>query len=111
MAIAKTDLERRMFNALRRISRQYRSAENLLKHGDCGLEGAEALEMAYENIQAEAKAAIKGRSAGAAPASRSREADRKTRHRQLTAAKHVRSVLAVRVFSSSHPLTVRVILG
>ena len=60
MPIAKTDLERRMFNVLRRISRQYWTAESLLKHGDCGLEGAEALEMAYENIQAEAKAAIKG---------------------------------------------------
>ena len=60
MAIAKTDLERRMFNALRRIARDYRSAENLAKHGDCWLDGAEALEMAYENIQAEAMAAIKG---------------------------------------------------
>ena len=60
MAVAKTDLERRMFHALRRIARQYRSAESLLKHGDCGLEGAEALEMAYENIQSEARTALKG---------------------------------------------------
>lgn len=51
----------RYYDALKRIARQYRSAESLLRRGDCGLNGVEALEMAYENIQSEAIAAVRGK--------------------------------------------------
>lgn len=53
--------ERRYYDALKRIARQYRSAESLLRKGDCGLGGVEALEYAYDNIQAEAREAIRNR--------------------------------------------------
>ncbi len=53
--------EQLYYDVLARISRDYRSAESLLKRGDCGLDGVEALEMAYDNIQASARAAIKGK--------------------------------------------------
>lgn len=60
MPTIKTELELRLFEALRRIARDYRSAESLLAHGDCGLRGVEALELAYDNLQFEAKRAIAG---------------------------------------------------
>ena len=60
MAICKTDLEIRLYNALRRIARDYETAERLLRHGEVGLSGEETLQYAYENIQSEAKHAIKG---------------------------------------------------
>lgn len=60
MAVIKTPLELKLFNALARISRDYRSSESLLRKGDCGLDGPEALEAAYDNIQWEAKSAIRG---------------------------------------------------
>lgn len=60
MTTVKTDLERKLYTALRRIARDYQPAERLLRHGDCGLEGPEALEAAYDNLQWEAATAIKG---------------------------------------------------
>ena len=62
MAVIQTALERRLYTALKRIT-QYDKPERLLKKSwdDWGLEdGAEALSMAYENIQSEAASAIKG---------------------------------------------------
>lgn len=61
MPICKTDLEIRLFGALKRIAR-YETAERLLKHGEAayGISGREALEMAYENMLEEAKRAVKG---------------------------------------------------
>lgn len=58
--IVKTELERRLYVALRRIAKEYQSSAYLLKHGECGLPGPEVLEYAYDNIQAEAAAAIRG---------------------------------------------------
>lgn len=60
MATVKTELERRLYGALRRIAREYRSSTSLLKTGDAGLSGVEALEYAYDNILQEAKNAIHG---------------------------------------------------
>jgi len=62
MSKANTALEIRLYDALRRISRDYQTAERLLRSGErqYGISGSEALEYAYENIQAEAKAAIRG---------------------------------------------------
>lgn len=62
MATLTTPLEIKMYAALRKISREYMSAQRLLKSSDVdwGVSGQEALEMAYENIQEEAKRAIKG---------------------------------------------------
>lgn len=62
MAICKTDLEIRLFAALRRIAKDYQSAERLMRTGEkqYGCSGTEALEYAYENIQHEASLAIKG---------------------------------------------------
>ena len=54
--------EQRYFDALKRIS-QYESPERLRRNAekDYGLEGDEAIEMAYENVIHEAKTAVKGR--------------------------------------------------
>lgn len=60
MPTATTDLERKLLAALRRIANDYRSSTSLLKTGDAGLLGKEALEYAYDNIQQEAKNAIRG---------------------------------------------------
>lgn len=54
--------EQRLYDALKRITR-YQSPEYLHRHSkrDWGLDNpAEAIEYAYENVLAEAKAAIKG---------------------------------------------------
>lgn len=53
--------EQRLFDVLRRIS-QYESPERLRRNADkdYGLSGEEAIEMAYENVIAEAKRAIHG---------------------------------------------------
>lgn len=53
--------EQRFFDALRRIS-QYESPDRLRRNADkdYGLSGEEAIEMAYENVIAEAKRAIHG---------------------------------------------------
>jgi hypothetical protein len=51
-----------MRHTLLRISKQYMSSQKLRKEseGEYGLEFEEAIEMAYENVQSEAKAAVKG---------------------------------------------------
>lgn len=62
----KTDkrLEREqiMYDALRRIAKEYQTPEKLRRNAErqYGLEYEEALEMAYENIQSLASFAIKG---------------------------------------------------
>jgi hypothetical protein len=53
--------EQRYFDVLTRIAKNHQTAKQLLRNDQYGLEPMEALEMAYENMQAEAKAAIKGR--------------------------------------------------
>ena len=54
--------EQRYFDALKRIGK-YQTVEQLLRNSErqYGLEYIEALEMAYENIVQEAKAATRGR--------------------------------------------------
>lgn len=55
--------ERRMYDTLKRIARGYaRPAQFHTDRGGvcCGLSPDEAIEMAYENIQSEAEAAIHG---------------------------------------------------
>lgn len=52
--------QQRLYDALKRIAKDYRSAESILRKPDFGLDPSECLEMAYDNIQSEAKAAIKG---------------------------------------------------
>lgn len=62
MSIASTELEFRLLRALRRIA-AYQPPETIRRRSrkDWGLDDpAEALEMAYENVLAEAKAAIRG---------------------------------------------------
>lgn len=59
----KQSNEQRYFDALKRIA-SYQTAERLLRHSykDWGLDdGAEALEYAYENIQSEARNAVRGK--------------------------------------------------
>jgi hypothetical protein len=56
----KIEQQQRMFDALRHIAKDYRSAESILRKPDFGLDSEECLSMAYENIQSTAKAAIKG---------------------------------------------------
>lgn len=53
--------EQKLYDALSRIAR-YESPERLHKTGpkQYGLSGPEAIEAAYDNVRAEAKAAIKG---------------------------------------------------
>ncbi len=56
--------EQRYYDALKRIAKGYQSAEQVQRRAwkDWGLDSpGEALEMAYENIQAEAARAIKGK--------------------------------------------------
>lgn len=60
MPVAQTPLEQKLLKTLRRIAREYRSAESILRTGDAGLSGEETLEYAYDNIQQEAKNAIRG---------------------------------------------------
>ena len=51
-----------MRHTLLRISKQYMSSQKLRKEseGEYGLEFEESIEMAYDNIQGEAKSAVKG---------------------------------------------------
>ncbi len=55
--------EQRYFDALKRIARAYDSASIVIRNAEkrYGLQGAEALEMAYDNLQAEAASAIHGK--------------------------------------------------
>lgn len=52
--------QQRLYDTLKRIARQYRKSESILNKPDFGLEPTECLEMAYDNIQAEAASAIFG---------------------------------------------------
>jgi len=56
-----TDLEIRLYAALQRIA-SYDSPEKLHRTAEkrYGLSGSEAIEMAYDNVREEAKAAING---------------------------------------------------
>ena len=59
----KLEQQQRMYDALRRIPKGYLTPGQLrrrLLKRDYGLEYEEALELTYENLQAEAAAAIKG---------------------------------------------------
>ena len=60
------------YNALRQIARDYMSSDELRRKAEkqYGLPFEEALEMAYDNIQADAAAAIKGKRAPKAEAAR-----------------------------------------
>jgi hypothetical protein len=55
--------EQRYYDALRRIAKGYLSSERLHRDGEklYGVSGEMAVEMAYDNIQAEAAEAIHGR--------------------------------------------------
>lgn len=62
MTTITTELERKLYDALKRIARQYESATRLRKGAErhYGISGDEAIEMAYENIQQEARSALRG---------------------------------------------------
>ena len=61
MSKPSTPLEIRLYDALKRIA-AYQSPETLQRRAerDWGVDGAEAVEMAYENVLLEAKSATKG---------------------------------------------------
>src|SRR5690242_9462459 len=61
MTTIKTPLEEKLYRALHRIARDYDTAERLMRTGEreYGISGQEALQYAYENIQEEAKFAIR----------------------------------------------------
>lgn len=64
MSDIKQSNEQRYYDTLRRIAKHYQTAEQLQRRAykDWGLhDPLEALEYAYENIQQEAKIAIKGK--------------------------------------------------
>lgn len=58
-----TSNERLYYATLRKIAKDYMSSERILRDGEklYGVSGEEALQMAYDNIQVEAAAAIRGR--------------------------------------------------
>jgi len=60
----KTSIEReqKLFDALKRISKDFDSSERILKGSQdhTGLDPMDALQMAYDNLQATAAIAIKG---------------------------------------------------
>lgn len=54
--------EAKYYDALKAIAREYQTADQLRRRaGQYGLDHVEELEMAYENIQAVAERAIKGK--------------------------------------------------
>lgn len=61
MPTANSLLERSLLNALRRIS-AYSSPDHLRRNSgkEYGLDSAESIEMAYDNVIAEAKNAVRG---------------------------------------------------
>jgi hypothetical protein len=61
MPTCKTNLEQRLYEALKRITR-YETPERLRKYGEraYGVSGEEAVEMAYENVLSEAARGIRG---------------------------------------------------
>ena len=56
------DQQRRMYDALKRIARGYQTPDQLRRNSErqYGLDYAEALEFAYENMQQDARNAIRG---------------------------------------------------
>lgn len=62
MTLKQKDQFNKMLSALKRIANEYETPEKLLRlAGRCyGLDGHEAVGYAYENMQYEAKSAIKG---------------------------------------------------
>lgn len=60
MTPKQQDQFNRMLHTLRRISRDYMTPEQIQRDKETGLYYEDHLEMAYENIQQEAKAACKG---------------------------------------------------
>jgi hypothetical protein len=58
----RIDWEERFYLRLVKIARHYESSRNLLRHADggYGLPSTEVLEYAYDNIQEEARAALRG---------------------------------------------------
>lgn len=56
------DQQRRMYDALKRIARGYQTPDQLRRNSErqYGLDYAEALEFAYENMQQDARTAIRG---------------------------------------------------
>lgn len=58
----RTEREQRMYDALRRIAKEFQTPSQLQRSSErqYGLEYAEALEYAYENIQQLAQQTIKG---------------------------------------------------
>lgn len=61
MPTCKTELETKLFGALKRIA-AYAPPENLRRYAEraYGCSADEAIEMAYENVIEEAKRAVKG---------------------------------------------------
>lgn len=53
--------EQHYYDALKHIARDYRTSQSLLRRGDAGLDGPEALEYAYDNLQNVAATAIRGK--------------------------------------------------
>lgn len=75
MPVCKTELEQRLYDALKRITR-YENPDRLRKYGEknYGLSGDECIEMAYENVLQEAANGIRGvRARKVAPAMPSSE--------------------------------------
>lgn len=59
---ARQSNEQRYYDALARIAKGYQSTSHLRRDSrEWGLDYGDALEMAYENIQGEAEAAIRGK--------------------------------------------------
>jgi hypothetical protein len=66
MSETKQSSEQRYYDALYKIARKYEKSEKLLHLDEdsddgYGISGVETLEYAYDNIQAEAERAIKGK--------------------------------------------------
>lgn len=60
--------EQRYFDALKVIAKNYQTADQLRRRGgQYGLDAAEEIEMAYENMQQVAKDAIRGKRRPAVP--------------------------------------------
>ncbi len=62
MSNLSTETQQRMYDALKRIAHEYDAPARLHKRSeeDYGISGEEAIEMAYENVRADAARAIKG---------------------------------------------------
>lgn len=56
----KTELERRLYKALKTIAKDFLTPDQIRLSYDIGLDKEEEIQAAYENIQEVARAAIKG---------------------------------------------------